>query len=597
MSNEIEKLKRQIAKLPRGYISNKNIRGKMRHYRQWTENGKIKSEYISDDNYETIRDSIAIRKELEKKLKALNKEKKTEKSSFDEYEMNVITGNALQEMVAYVKGWEKRECYSMLETYLYGKVTPRVCSVYGLRRTGKTTLLHQAIGSMNEENFSKAAYVKARKTQTMSMLDRDLRKLYQNGFRYIFIDEITFIEDFVDTASFLSDIYAAMGMKIVLSGTDSLGLWFATHEELYDRTYTIHTTWIPYSEHARLLGIGDVDEYIRYGGTLRVGETDFDDEELRNEEVSFRDNETTRRYIDTAICGNIQHSLKCYESGTHFRHLQKLYENNELNGAINRVIENMNHRFVLKVLTDDFNSGDLELSRKNMLRERNPALRIDVLDRIDTAEVTERLMEIFDIRNKADRSVELADVHVSEIREYLQALELIENYPVRYAGANNEDTENILFTQPGMRYCQAQALVFSLKKDRIFAELNPAESDYVCSSILDEIKGRMLEEIVLYETIKKMGTQYEVFKLVFAAGEFDMVVYDKENHICRIYEIKHSTEAVPEQCRHLIDSEKCGITGNRFGTIASKSVLYRGESMVNEQGIEYVNVSCYLKEL
>ena len=69
----------------------------------------------------------------------------------------------------------------------------------------------------------------------------------------------------------------------------------------------IHTTWISYGEHARLLGIDDIDEYIRYGGTLRVGETDFENEELKSEEVSFRDDESTRRYIDTAICGNIQH--------------------------------------------------------------------------------------------------------------------------------------------------------------------------------------------------------------------------------------------------------------------------------------------------
>lgn len=100
-----------------------------------------------------------------------------------------------------------------------------------------------------------------------------------------------------------------MGVRVVLSGTDSLGFWFAMHEELYDRTYMIHTTWISYSEHSRLLRINDIDEYIRYGGTLRVGEINFEDDELKSEEVSFRDDESTRRYIDTAICWNIQHSL------------------------------------------------------------------------------------------------------------------------------------------------------------------------------------------------------------------------------------------------------------------------------------------------
>lgn len=73
-------------------------------------------------------------------------------------------------------------------------------------------------------------------------------------------------------------------------------------------------------------------------------------------------------------------------------------------------------------------------------------------------------------------------------------------------------------------------------------ENSRVESDYVCSRILDEVKGRMLEEIVLYETNKKVGKGYDVFKLMFSVGEFDMVVYDKEKHSCRIYPLinRHS---------------------------------------------------------
>lgn len=36
----------------------------------------------------------------------------------------------------------------------------------------------------------------------------------------------------------------------------------------------------------------------------------------------------------------------------------------------------------------------------------------------------------------------------------------------------------------------------------------------------------MLEDIVLLETSKTLGKSYEVFKLVFAGGEFDMVIFD-----------------------------------------------------------------------
>lgn len=598
MADEIKALEDEIANLPRGYISNKTIGGKVRHYLQWTENGKVKSSYIPDSEYESIKQGIDRRKELQKQLKTLKVTSRITSVTSLSYEMNVVTGNSLRRLVSNVGSLQKRDCYASMTAYLYGKVTPRVCSVYGLRRTGKTTMLHQAIAEMTEENFAKTAYIKARKDQSMSMLDRDLRKLYDHGYRFIFIDEITFLDDFVDTASFLSDIYAGMGMKIVLSGTDSLGFWFAENEELYDRAYTIHTTWIPYREHARLLGIDDIDEYIRFGGTLRAGETDFDDAELKSEEVSFRDDESTRRYIDTAICKNIQHSLRCYENGTHFRHLQQLYDAGELTGAINRIIESMNHRFVIRVLSEDFESNDLKLARKNLLRERNPQLRTDVLDRIDTKQVIQRLMELLEIKNSDARTVPITEEHIREIEEYLKALELIEDYPVRYdTGSVQKETQNKLFLQPGMRYCQAQALVYSLKKDPIFAELNEAERGYVCERILNEVKGRMLEEIVLYETMRQTGDRKEVFKLQFAKGEFDMVVYDKIDHSCCIYEIKHSCVPVPEQARHLRDMDKCRRTEELFGKITGRYVLYRGESMITEQGDEYQNVSEYLKEL
>ena len=185
------------------------------------------------------------------------------------------------------------------------------------------------------------------------------------------IDEITLIEDFIDSAAILSDIYAAMGMKLILSGTDSLGFWLAKNQELYDRAYSIHTTFIPFAEYSRLLKKDDIDEYIRYGGTLRAGEIDFDDEDLLAEESAFRSDESTRRYIDTAISKNIQHSLECCRDGGQFRHLYSLYEANELTSAINRIVEDMNHRFILKVLTRDFKSNDLKVSTRKLRKEKN----------------------------------------------------------------------------------------------------------------------------------------------------------------------------------------------------------------------------------
>ena len=596
--DELMKLEERLAELPKGSVCRKVIYDKERFYLQWREGTKTRSKYLNPDEVEATRAAVEERRAIEKQIKSIKAQIKapTSVSESPVYKMRVFTGDALRNLICSTAQPQKRDCFAALEKFLYSAPTPRICSVYGLRRTGKTTLLHQLIGNMTPNNFNKAAYIKARTTDTMAMLDKDLKALKANGFQFIFIDEITFIEDFIDTASLLSDIYAAMGMKIVISGTDSLGIWLSGTDQLYDRTYMVHTTWIPYREHARLLGTDDIDTYIEYGGTLRAGETDFDDPELLSEDISFRDNESTRRYIDTAICQNIQHSLKCFKDGTRFMKLQKLYEANELTNAINRIIESMNHRFALEVLIKDFRSNDLELSRKNFLTERDLSLRTDILERIDVSEVTEHLMQILHVLNQPDAGIRLTEGHVQEIKEYLKALDLIENCPIRYQ-SDVEQEENILVMQPGMRYCQAQALVYSVMADPVFKELNDAQKIYVREKILNEIRGRMLEEIVLIETKRALGRGYEVFKYQFVGGEFDMVVYDKAKDTCTLYEIKHSKEVVQKQSSHLLNEEKCAIFEKRIAPIQEKHVLYRGDTCMTDWGIEYLNVEEYLKSL
>ena len=593
----IQELEKKIAELPVGYISKKTINGKIQYYHQWTEGGKKRSQYLRDGEMEPLREQIEQRKSLQAQLKELRTGMPKVRQPKLDFETSVIIGKGLEAMSQGVKNWELRDCFDQLEGYLYGKEYDRVCLVFGLRRTGKTTMLRQAIGRMTKENLSRTAYIKARRNDNMAMMNRDLKKLFDAGFRYVFIDEVTLMEDFIDSAALFSDVFAAMGMKIVLSGTDSLGFWLAMNQELYDRAKPIHTTFIPYREYSRLLGIDSIDEYIRYGGTLRAGELAFDDEDVNAQDASFRDDESTRRYIDTAICRNIQHSLACYEAGGHFRHLYSLYEAGELTSAINRIIEDMNHRFLISVLTDDFRSHDLRLTAANLRKERDPEKRTDVLDRVDTEAITRRLMELLDIRNKEEQSIGITPAHIAEIKQYLSALELIVDCPIETTEPETKPLEHILFTQPGMRYCQAQALVHVLLKDPQFSELSEYEKTRVSDRILEEVRGRMMEDIVLLETMKAADRDHRIFKLQFEVGEFDMVIYDQKENCCDIFEIKHSSTQVPLQYRHLMDEDKCRRTEKRFGTIRGRYVLYRGEDIQMENGVQYRNVESYLKEL
>ena len=505
-----------------------------------------------------------------------------------EFHTNVVTGTGLQALANSVAKYGKRDCFSTLQKFVAGSYDGKICILYGLRRTGKTTLLFQMLSDLPIE---KTAYIKVQTTDDMSRLTKDLKVLFELGYRYVFIDEITLLNDFIDTAAVLSDVFSMMGMKIVVSGTDSLGFAMANRDELYDRSVTIHTSFIPFREYARLLNIRSVDSYIEYGGTLKMENMSFDDSDAAFDEVAFRDDESTRKYIDTAISRNIQHTLKNDHYGEYFNQLRELYEKGELTNVINRIVQHMNHRFVLRVVEDEFKSHDFG-SAKELLLHDLPAERATVLYDVNKKQILERLKAIIEVKEKSETTVPITQEHIDKVKKYLLMLDLIVNCPERYE--SGKQAEHIVFSQPGMRYAIAKALVYSLMQDAYFASISEADKAYITGKILDDVKGRMLEDIVLLEVCKAAPSTMEAFKFKFdAGGEFDMVIYDKASQNCRIYEIKHSAKVNEKQTIHLRDAEKCQIIENRFGPISGKFVLYRGKDTLAE-GVQYLNVENFL---
>lgn len=509
-------------------------------------------------------------------------------SQTTEFHTNVVTGTGLQALANSVAKYGKRDCFSTLQKFVAGSYDGKICILYGLRRTGKTTLLFQMISDLPIE---KTAYIKVQTIDDMSRLTKDLKALFELGYRYVFIDEITLLSDFIDTAAVLSDVFSMMGMKIVVSGTDSLGFAMANRDELYDRSVTIHTSFIPFREYARLLNIRSVDSYIEYGGTLKMENMSFDDPDAAFDEVAFRDDESTRKYIDTAISRNIQHTLKNDHYGEYFNQLRELYEKGELTNVINRIVQHMNHRFVLRVVEDEFKSHDFG-SAKELLLHDLPAERATVLYDVNEKQILERLKAIIEVKEKSETTVSITQEHIDKVKKYLLMLDLIVNCPERYE--SGKQAEHIVFSQSGMRYAIAKALVYSLMQDAYFASIPEADKAYITGKILDDVKGRMLEDIVLLEVCKAAPSTMEAFKFKFdAGGEFDMVIYDKTSQNCRIYEIKHSAKVNEKQTIHLRDAEKCQIVENRFGPISGKFVLYRGKDTFAE-GVQYLNVENFL---
>lgn len=69
------------------------------------------------------------------------------------------------------------------------------------------------------------------------------------------------------------------------------------------------------------------------------------------------------------------------------------YDANELTSAVNKIVEDINRRFT-----------------------------IEVLYRVDKAEVTENLRKLLKIKNKPELSVNITEAHKAEIKQYLDRL-------------------------------------------------------------------------------------------------------------------------------------------------------------------------------
>lgn len=567
----IAEIEREIAVLPAGGVSKKNVHGNIYYYHRITQNGKRMEKYVKADEVDELISNIEKRKKLEKELKKLKQCMPKEKNL--DFKTKVLVGDRLKSLVSITRNYKKRECIQMLRDYIFEDIADKVFILYGLRRTGKTTLIRQIILELPESDFDKAAFIQVTSRDSLSEIDEDLRLLEKNGYKYVFLDEVTLMEDFIEGTSLFSDIYASSGMKIVLSGTDSLGFAFSKEEQLYDRCIMLHTTFIPYREFENVLGIYGIDEYIRYGGTMSLGGINY------NVSTPFSNIKDTEEYINTSIAKNIQHSLKMYQYGGHFRQLLDLYEKGELTNVINRVVEDMNHRFTKSVVE--------RITANNLLGDRVDSLNLD--------KVTLGIKNMLDILNKEEQSIDISDVHMTQIKEYLSILDLIKEIDLEYLPEVNQKRKIVVVTQPGLRYAQAEAIVENLLLDEKFQELDIQKRTYILERLLSEIRGRMMENIVLLET-KLAKKDKHVFKLQFPIGEFDMVVQDPKTLSCEIYEIKYSKERACEQYRHINDEEKCAMTTHRYGNITGRYVIYRGENTEMDT-IQYLNVEDYLKSL
>lgn len=98
--------------------------------------------------------------------------------------LTIYVGNNLRNHVSRVKGLEERNNIKSLYKFLENSKTSQVFAFCGLRRTGKSTMMAQAIYNMDKETFDKTCLIIANGATTFAELNETLSEYSSQGYRY-----------------------------------------------------------------------------------------------------------------------------------------------------------------------------------------------------------------------------------------------------------------------------------------------------------------------------------------------------------------------------------------------------------------------------
>lgn len=489
--------------------------------------------------------------------------------------MKTYTGDQLKNYISkrmdilQKKGVSKsRFCKYDLEQY-FKTEDNKICGLYGLRRTGKTTLIYQTIQDLGYEN---TVYINCSNADSFIDLENELDSLDK---KYVFVDEITKLEDFINLSSSLAENYP--DKKIVITGTDSASLLFTKGTELYDRIILIHTTYIPFAEYKYLLN-KSLEDYVQYGGTLTDGET------------IYNSGEDLEEYTNTSIVSNICKSVSFGKDNTDYKRLYSLYQSGSLESAINKTLEVRAREFSLKVMTGVYNKSHTLGSAKDLVLRHREEIDKDDVNTISKWKNYDEICEYITKRINLGKS--------DDIKE--KDKELITNFLIKLDVLGKTSDGEIYFMQPGMQYCFSEVLMDEIVNTSEYQSLYPNTQDIIMNKIHEDAVGYILENVIRTDVTRcPKFSKMEIGKLNnLGNGEFDLYIVNPETHAANVYEIKRSSDVNAYQYQHLINEEFCrDFEVAHKCRIVNKTVVYQGETVELENGIRYQNVEEMLSDL
>lgn len=435
---------------------------------------------------------------------------------------------------------KKRFCYKQLMGFLLTK-GKGICALYGIRRTGKTVLMLQAMKDLMETYHiaaDKIAYITIGEKNDLNdeRLVSQIDTLTEQGVRYVFIDEISFIQmELEETClNLLADRLAKSGIKIVIAGTFSYTIRLLAKESLFDRMQQIDTSYFSFKEAHDVFG-QDMDTFLKYGGVINFEE---------NENVS------PAEYMDTAIVQNIVKSI--FKSDRKYDLLMTIPDymkqgktDKELQAIVSGLIRITIDNYMKTLVVG-------KLANKNVYRYSDVGKLANVIRQRSEAE------------NEIDESLEVINLNTKQyydlLADYLGNSREIPEATFRCIIGILEEMkikQDIFFDQGAVSAFVPNYLRYGLC-DQIMKAINEKvleETDArYDSGLAGEILLGSIQEAVCYLDLKAANNlDFDMYRTKDGTCEVDLIIRSKKDGWIDLYEIKHSSRIFYEQVKHLVN--------------------------------------------
>ncbi|MBE5898273.1 MAG: hypothetical protein E7279_01570 [Lachnospiraceae bacterium] len=493
----------------------------------------------------------------------------------------------LREIESFKRYEHKRYAFDRIKTYINDKTSEDILVIYGLRRTGKTVLMEQILQDYPFKD--KCVFYEVSENDNMSDVINCVINAKNKGINIICIDEITKAKDFPNSIALLSDVYVKNGMKILLTGTDSLGFYFAGNEELFDRNQTIDTTYISFAEHCCVLNTNDMDNYIKYGGLMSRGKD------------RVKDYKSACKYLDSAVASNIANSIaKC----PYYENLNS-FSKKDITIIIERMVELYSGIWNKEKLQNELSTATVNYP----ISKLNGLVDADIIDSIvmKKNEITKDFVRRINASGKLSTNLTIEAVNDFEkILRDMQVLSIIKERPftrINNSWISEQERLEYYIVQPAIKFYHLKEALKFIENESYYSILSEQNRNIMKDKLEEKILGDMTEQIVLFDTMNVLdNTKYEVYKPVFydghnKIGEYDMLIWDKSINSYWGFEIKHTTEPYLDQNKHLINEDFKKAIDYQFGNRENVCVLYRGDTDDDLSNNLYVNITDFLSLL